>query len=156
MGPKCPTPRICYNTFQPSQRQLYRQLPPKLQELRSEMNASGRTNTRPTACTTCDPKADLHSDSFMHTALPYTHYMAAVRAQALLTHPDIVCTGLNPAQEKSWHESGRVRPKGLTPCIILESVRSTRKEDCRLHVSRDRTTAMRCAHGQGKASNEAL
>jgi len=60
--------------------------------------------------------------------------------------------GLNMKQEESWKKSGIVCPKGQSSCTILESVRNTLKDDCRLHVTRDRTTATRYVHGLGNST----
>ena len=155
-GPQRPPPLIRYDTFQPSQRHLSRPLPPKLEELRRETTAPGRTTHRHPACTVRDPQIASHEDSVTHTALPHNPSEAAARAQALLTHPDIVWMGLNPTQETNWSTSGRVHPKEQNQCTILESVRSTLNDDCHFHVSRDRTTAMRYAHGQGNTASRGV
>ena len=155
-GPQRPPPLICYDTFQPSQRHLSRPLPPKLEELRSETTAPGRATHRHPPCTVRDPPIASPEDSVKHTALQYNPSEAAARAQALLNHPDIVWMGLNSTQESNWTTNKRVYPKGQNQYSIFESVRSTRHDDCHFHVSRDRTTAMRYAHGQGNTESRGV
>ena len=90
--------------------------------LKNETKGTQQAQDQP-ACTARDPAPDLPETSEPRVSLPQTESDSSVRAQALMTHPDIVWMGLNTAQEESWKQEGRVRPKGSTRYTILQSVR---------------------------------
>ena len=113
---------------------MHRQIPDIIEVLKNETKGKQQAQHQP-ACTARDPAPDLPETAEPHVSLPQTASDSAVRAQALMTQPDIVWMGVNTAQEESLKKEGRVRPKGSTSYTILQSVRATHNDDNRLHVS---------------------
>ena len=80
--------------------------------------------------------------------LPIKSSPAQARAQALIIQPDIVWMAPNATQLAELLQHRRIRPKGLPRTrTIREAVHKSHTDDCYLHTTRDRFTAMKCAYG---------
>jgi hypothetical protein len=64
--------------------------------------------------------------------------------------PHILWMGVNKVGRSSFESDGIVKPKGTAALSEEEAIRRTHGDDCFLHASMDRLTAMRYAWGDGR------
>jgi hypothetical protein len=73
---------------------------------------------------------------------------AQARAQSLTITKNILWIGLNATGAKTYLDSGFIQPKGCANLTPAESIRDTHADDCFLHASADRLTAVKYAFGR--------
>ena len=81
--------------------------------------------------------------------IPAIPSAALHRAQTVVMSPHVLWMGVNTVGRSSFKSDGVVKPKGTAALSEEEAIRRTHEDDCFLHASMDRLTAMRYAWGDG-------
>ena len=125
--------QIQINTFNPAHRQVSFKLPEKMVQLQAE-STQQRNNAlcpKPESQNCESPKKKTQAPTDREPqenpipdvgTLKQRRDDPVSRAQVLIMRPDIVWMGRNQNQEKAWHSSGIVRPKGKSAASSLNQL----------------------------------